>query len=312
MVTGRERDRVYSRRRGRVQNFGSRGRRAQGRRFEGVGGAIIQGEGGSPNPFWTQVDISGAQGVIIRNLTVQDATGIGIQAGSGSAALLENVTVRRSALGVVVYITSSATLKSVSALDNFVGIIASANSAIRLMGEIRANNNQFNGFDINGNSSVEIFEARIQSNNNGNRGMTLDDSELILPSGPTPGDPGANTITVTNNREHGIWLNGGKIVSPTHIVATGNAIGIGIELGGAAHIVGGLNVRNNGIGIDGDGAGVIRLISPGGPFPPSLITGNTSVDLDLSFGSRMRVAGPVTMCKITCDKTVLTDGVSCP
>jgi hypothetical protein len=86
-----------------------------------------------------------------------------------------------------------------------------------------------------------------------------------------------------------------------------------VELGGAVHIVGGLDVRNNGVGVDGDGAGVIRLISPpDGPFPPSFVTGNTTVDVDLSFGSRMRVAGPVTIGKIDCDKTVLTDGVACP
>jgi hypothetical protein len=307
--------------------------------IEGVDGAIIQGQGGGPTLEFSQLKVSGAQDVIIRNLTVQDSPGVAIQAANGSAALLENVTVRRSAIGVLAYITSSARLKGVSAVENFVGIIASSNSSIQLLGEVRANSNQGNGFDINGNSSVEIFEARIQANNNGNRGMTLDDSQLILPGGTAPGssftadgntrsgilvsgnsaislfgDPGANTITVSNNREHGIWLNGGKIISPngTHIVATRNAIGIGFELGSAAHIAGGLEVRNNGIGIDGDGAGVIRLISPGGPFPPSSITGNTSVDLDLTFGSRMRVVGPVTINKITCDKTVLTDGVSCP
>jgi hypothetical protein len=308
--------------------------------IEGEADATIQGTGGGPNLNLIQITITGAQGVILRNINVQDAPGIAIQVENGSAALLENVIVRRSALGVVAYTTSSARLKNVSALENFVGIIATQNSAIQLLGEIRVNNNQFNGFDINGNSSVEIFEARIQANNNGNRGMTLDDSELILPGGPAPGasftadgntrtgilvsgnssislfgGPGENTITTSNNREHGIWLNGGKIVSPggTNIIATGNSIGIGVELGGSAHIVGGLNVRNNGIGVDADGAGVIRLIQPpNAPFPVSSIMGNTNVDLDLTFGSRIRVTGSVAIGKITCDKTVLTDGVSCP
>jgi nitrous oxidase accessory protein NosD len=308
--------------------------------IEGQGGAIVQGEGGGPRLDAPQIEVLGAQGVVIRNLIVQDAPGGAIQVAYGSAALLENLTLRRSTVGLVVYLASSARLRDVSANDNFAGVLVAGNSAVQLMGEIRANNNQFNGFDVNANSSVEIFEARIQANGNGNRGMTLDESELILGGGLSPGssftadgnarsgilvsgnsavslfgDPGANTITVSNNREHGIWLNGGKIVSPTgtHIVATGNGIGICVELGGAAHIIGGLNVRNNGIGMDADGAGVIRLVSPPtGPFPPSLIAGNTTVDLDLTFGSRMRVAGPVTITKITCDKTVLTHGVTCP
>jgi hypothetical protein len=307
--------------------------------IEGDPGTTIQGEGGSPRFDLVQIDIQGAQGVILRNLIVQDAPGFGIQVTSGGAALLENVTVRRSGIGVMAYITSSARLKNVSAVDNFVGIIASLHSSVQLIGEIRANNNLGNGFDINGNSAVEIFEARVQTNNNGNRGMTLDDSEMKMGGGPAPGasftadgnarsgilvsgnssiglfgGPGENTITVSNNREHGIWLNGGKIVSPggTNIVATGNKIGMGVELGGAVYIVGGLNVRNNDIGIDGDGAGVIRVDSPPAPFPPISIAGNTSVDVDLSFGSRMRVVGGASIGKVACDRTVLTDGVSCP
>jgi hypothetical protein len=307
--------------------------------IEGVNDAVIQGNRGVPDLHLTQIDVSGAQGVIIRNLVVQDAPGVAIQAKGSSAALLENVTVRRSGIGVVAYLTSTVMLKNVRALENFVGVNASANSAVQLLGEVRANNNLFNGFDINSNSSVELFEADVQANNNGNRGMTLDDSDFILPGGPAPGasftaagnarsgilvsgnaaislfgDPGANTIAVSNNKEQGILLVGGKIISPsgTRIVATGNAIGVSVELGGAAQIAGGLDIRNNGIGMDGDGAGVIRLLSPGGPFPPSLITGNSNVDLNLTFGSRMRVAAGVTIGKIACDNTVLTDGVSCP
>jgi hypothetical protein len=308
--------------------------------LEGEDGAIVQGQGAGPRVGSPQVEISGAQGVIIRNLIVQDATAEAIQISGGSAAKLDNVTVRRSTVGVVVYLASSARLKDVRALENFVGILVAANSSVQLSGEISANDNRGNGFDINGNSSAEIFEARIRANNNGNRGMTLNDSELKLGGGLAPGasftadsnarsgilvsgnsaislfgEPGGNTITVSNNREHGIWVNGGKIVSPsgTHIVAMGNSIGIGFELGSSAQIVGGLNVRNNGIGIDVDGAGVIRLESPpSGPFPPSLVTSNASVDLDLTFGSRMRVVGPVSIGTIACDKTVLTDGVTCP
>jgi hypothetical protein len=46
---------------------------------------------------------------------------------------------------------------------------------------------------------------------------------------------------------------------------------------------------------------------------PSSITGNSTTDLDLRFGTRIRVAPGVTIGKVACaDKTVLTDGVSCP
>jgi hypothetical protein len=143
--------------------------------IEGDDGTTIQGQGGNPRFDFVQIDIQGAQGVVLRNLIVRDAPGFGIQVTSGAAAVLENVTVRRSGIGVMAYIGSSARLKNVSVLDNFVGVIAGLHSSIQLIGEVRANNNLGNAFDINGNSAVEIFEARFQANNNGNRGMTLDD-----------------------------------------------------------------------------------------------------------------------------------------
>jgi hypothetical protein len=94
----------------------------------------------------------------------------------------------------------------------------------------------------------------------------------------------------------------------------GNPVGIRLELGADATILGGLEVWNNEAGIQADGAGMIHLQPPPqGSSLPSSITGNSTADLDLRFGTRVRVAPGVTIGTVACaDKTVLTDGVSCP
>jgi hypothetical protein len=129
-----------------------------------------------------------------------------------------------------------------------------------------------------------------------------------------PGNPTA--IVATENKERGIWAFGGRIMSPggARISATGNETGILLESGADATIGGGLEISNNRTGIQADGAGMVHLepLRPGAPRPSS-ITGNSTTDLDLRFGTRIRVAPDVTIGKVVCrDKTVLTDGVTCP
>jgi hypothetical protein len=129
-------------------------------------------------------------------------------------------------------------------------------------------------------------------------------------------DPtGGVGIIASENKEQGILVLGGQILSlaGARIAATGNATGIRLESGAGATIAGGLEIRSNGSGIQADGAGTIQLQPPPGPSLPSAITGNSTTDLDLRFGTRIRVAPGVTIGKVACaDKTVLTDGVSCP
>jgi hypothetical protein len=83
------------------------------------------------------------------------------------------------------------------------------------------------------------------------------------------------------------------------------------ELGSTAHMVGGMNIRN-GIGIDADGAGVIRLDSAPGPFPPSVITGNTTVDVDPSFRVTNARGWTGTTGRSRAIRLYLPNGVSCP
>jgi nitrous oxidase accessory protein NosD len=87
--------------------------------IEGEGDAAIQGAGGGPKVGAPQIDVRSAQGVIIRNLIVQDATGEAIQVTDGSAATLENVTVRRSTVGLVVYVAVIGEVEGCSSAREF-------------------------------------------------------------------------------------------------------------------------------------------------------------------------------------------------
>src|SRR4029434_2246719 len=120
-----------------------------------------------------------------------------------------------------------------------------------------------------------------------------------------------STIAITNS-PLGILVAASKIISPNGVgryVIKASGGGLDCSLDGAALLVGGLTVRNNGTGVRGDGAGVLTFISI--PSNPSAITGN-GVDVDLRFGARATFDG-VDVGTITCDSTVLSRGTTvCP
>lgn len=120
------------------------------------------------------------------------------------------------------------------------------------------------------------------------------------------------TITVTNSPV-GIFLGNGSIASPYgqgKFLIRNNGIGLNFIQGSGAIIVGGLNVQNNGTGLLADAAGPLTLVSI--PPNPSSITGNTDVDVNLSFGTRSTING-VAVGTVTCDGTVLSRGTTvCP
>ena len=104
----------------------------------------------------------------------------------------------------------------------------------------------------------------------------------------------------------------GAILSPhatARFFAEGNRVGMLMEDGASALIVGGLNVTGNGAGVSAVGAGTLTLVSV--PPNPSIVNLN-QVDLDFGFGTRATIDG-VTATDIVCDGTALVRGsVSCP
>ena len=104
----------------------------------------------------------------------------------------------------------------------------------------------------------------------------------------------------------------GAILSPhatAKFVAESNSVGMGMEDGASALIIGGLNVTQNGAGISASGAGTLTLVSV--PPNPSTVNAN-QVDMDLGFGTRSTIDG-VDVGSVLCDGTVLARGsVTCP
>jgi hypothetical protein len=79
--------------------------------------------------------------------------------------------------------------------------------------------------------------------------------------------------------------------------------------GSTATITGGLNVRNNSVGIAADNAGGLTLTSTSAN--PSAIQSN-GTDVRLTFGTKSTING-VAVGTIVCDATVLSRGtIVCP
>ena len=126
----------------------------------------------------------------------------------------------------------------------------------------------------------------------------------------------AATVTASSNGVFGMLLAGGGALIGTlpgggsTFVIEGNAIGISAQAGAGVLLQSGpLSVKNNGVGLAGDGAGTltVRAAAP----HPAAISGN-GLDVNLQFGTRATFDG-VTIGSITCDTTVLSRGSTiCP
>ncbi len=75
-----------------------------------------------------------------------------------------------------------------------------------------------------------------------------------------------------------------------------------------AIVVGGLTVHSNGIGVLGDGAGVLRLQQ--NELYPSEIANNQAEDALMIFGTRVDIGENVSA-TLTCDPTALTPNGPC-
>ena len=307
--------------------------------LDGHGTAIVRGSGLANQVFNPLIAIEGAQGVVIKGLRVESGPGEGILAQNSAGISLSNVTLRNNTVGLAVAAGSTAELADSTMDGNLIGVGLLTGSALVLKGKVAANNNQDNGFDITGNSTVEIRGAQVEANNNARHGMTLDRSQLIIlgilqsqgssltlngngangmilgqSSLSFFGAPGAYRITISDNRGIGIRaVLGGRILSPqgaARFQIERNPTGIAFESDSGALIIGGLTVRNNGTGVLADGSGVVMLIAP--PDNPASINGNGTRDFDGRFGSRIRLIGVSVGPKVACEASVLREGLACP
>lgn len=322
--------------------------------LRGIKGAVIDGGGGEPTAFAGVIVIDGVQGVELEGLTVRNGRGEGILAQNGAGFTARNITVEDNAgPGMQVTVNSTANLSDVTIRRggqtvSGLGLVISDNSTAVLKGTISSTDNPSNGIAIQSRSVVEVRGATVKAINNGGSGFDIVDSTAVIFGTPeSPGSSfvakgngragifvalgslqvfggnfagtGAFTIHASNNANGIQLVDAGRIVSPfasVDILVEDNTTGLNFGDGTGALILtgegGGLTVRNNKTGLLADGADTSTLVSA----PPNVasIEDNTVVDVDLRFGSRLRIVD-VAVGSLVCDATVLlagTTGFSCP
>ncbi|MGB5354741.1 MAG: right-handed parallel beta-helix repeat-containing protein [Woeseia sp.] len=307
--------------------------------LRGIGGAAIDG---SQNPAEAVLLIDGARQFELVDISVQNGSDQGILAthqaqgvlknvsatGNGTVGLsvdrshveLEDVTLdNNSTGGMDAYTASTIVAKGVLSASNNGGDGLAVNGKVffELRGaRVSANGNAGSGVSIINESRLQIFSfpeaqgSSVTADNNGFAGIGILGSELGVVGSQYFGS-GANVISANNNFVFGFFMPAGAILSPhatAKFIASGNAVGMLMEDGASALIIGGLDVSNNGAGISAHGAGTLTLVSV--PPNPSSVDGNR-IDLDLGFGTRLTSDG-LAFTSISCDASVLARGASCP
>jgi hypothetical protein len=159
-------------------------------------------------------------------------------------------------------------------------------------------------------SFAQAQGSRVTAEGNGFAGIGLLGSALGVVGSQCFGS-GANVFTASANAI-GIFMPAGAILSPhamAKFVVHNNGVGLLLEDGAQALIVGGLSVRGNATGLSAGGAGTLTLVST--PPNPSEIQTNTS-DVELGFGTRATMIN-ILPATLQCDASVLLRGsVACP
>ena len=298
---------------------------------------------GSGAPSEAVLLIDGARGFVVADLTVRNGADQGILVTRQAQGLLRNVTatangtvglaVDRSHLEIV---DLSLTANGSSGMDAFSastvvafgdieavenagsGLVANGKTFLEVRGaKVVAQRNQGSGVSIINDSRLQIFSfpeaqgSTITASNNGFAGIGLAGAELSVVGEQFFGS-GANVITASENGLFGFFMPAGGIFSPhgtAKFVATGNNVGMLMEDGASAVVIGGLDIRENIVGISAVGAGTLTLVSV--PPNPSVVDSN-QVDVELAFGTRATVEGVVAS-NVACDVTALVRGtLGCP
>lgn len=282
--------------------------------------------------------IKGARDIVIENLAVINGGDQGILATQGATGELHNLLVEGHKQVGISIDRSQFEMSDLDVKNNGTnGMDIFSASTVLVTGKINASNNTGDGIAINGKSFFELRGAQIVANSNGGSGVSvINDSRLQIfsfpeaqGSGVTANDngfagigllgsemgvvgaqffgSGANIFEVNNNL-FGFFMPAGAILSP-HATAKFNAaenqVGMLMEDGASALIVGGLSLQKNGLGILANGANTVNVVSV--PPNPAFVT-NNNLDINAQFGSRLTFEN-VDVETIVCDDTVLARGL---
>ncbi len=244
-------------------------------------------------------------GLDVRNGSAVTVTGLltasgnrvfGINVNGGAFTLSRGtVTASGNALGIQIATGANAFLNDsdsvINATNNFsTGLtVVSGAELVSFGGTINASGNPVAGVTVNSKAGLDLDAAsQLNTVGNGDGLRIQQDSVITAFNNPmNTGQPGFSTINTSNNTGSGVR------------VLTGSTL----TLVNRARVLS----KQNGLGFVADnGAGVVLVNSE--------ITGNTTTDVTLTFGTRFD-SGILQFGTYACDDTVLvrgTSGITCP
>jgi len=257
------------------------------------------------------VEIDAAQGVTLEHLTVQNSKCDGIFF-RGSSGTLRNVTVQAS---------------GDDGIDSEQAAITLEDSNITGNGE--------NGMDLDNNSTANIFRGTVAFSDNPRFGV-LDHHSLLFVSSSASLQTNNNQymgigvlaggelmgytdskMTVHGNSVQGLVLiNSGVFLSYSTTEISGNGFGITLVDGSTfTQTSGTLKIEgNSGVGMAAENSTVSLRQASSSDVAVFQVTGNTGVDLSLTFGARATLEGENqgTIGTVYCGTGVLVQGFNCP
>lgn len=307
--------------------------------LRGIASASLDGSGSNAQAV---LSVDGARGVTLKNLVVRGGPNQGLRWTRGAQGRMTKVSA--TGHGDVGLLIDGADVE----VDGLTlthnggnGMDAFSGASVIMTGPVVASHNGGDGLAVNAKSYLELRGAQVIANQNAGTGVNIiNDSRLQILSfaqaqtsgvtatangfagigllGATLGVVGqqyfgsGSVVLQASGNAIGMFMPAGAILSP-HATArfeiSQNGVGMLMEDGASALIVGGLRLSQNQTGLSAVGAGTLTLVSV--PPNPSNASGNAQ-DLVLGFGTRITLDG-VAVGSIQCDASVLARGsVSCP
>jgi hypothetical protein len=240
---------------------------------------------------------SGSAATVNGTLRAVDNRVFGINVNGSSITFSEaTVFATGNALGIQIATNANAFISDAESVINAnsnlsTGLtIVSGSHLVSFGGTINASNNPVVGVSVNSKSGLDLDAAStLNSSNNGNGVLIQQNSVMTVFNTPQfSGVPGFSTISATNNT-----LTGVRVLTDAVLTLVNQARVI--------------STQNGTIGFVADNGAGVTLVN-------STITGNTAIDIQLTFGARADLR-TLLFGSFTCDPTVLirgTSGIVCP
>ncbi len=264
--------------------------------IDGRGTAVIAGTHFNPgaSEFNGLVTIDGAQGVILRGLTVRDSQAEGILAVRGAGVLMEDLNITGNRTGIRLS-QSNLEFRDSAVLDSLgTALMAVSGSTVVFRGQAELTGNAGAGLFLEGNSMGEIRGAHVYADNNllglivsqhstvavleldsavGSILSTRNNTAIGMQFGQGmlmvagEGRPVGNVLieSSANGGPGLVAVAGSQVASPfgaARFVFTDNPVGMVLSSDASLEIRGGLQLNDNlGPGLVASGAGVVTLRS---------------------------------------------------